>query len=354
MCKNGKFLWIALFICTSTSAFANGAPYEAYTSGGLVYLNNKDVRIAVEELRISHDLVTVDYTFVNSARRSVAVEIAFPMPLQATGGSDEGPEDPEFKVTVNNQTHMPVTEKVVWYGQPPRDVTPLFKEANVSLDEGVPDALMKKLEEIPNKNCNSDRGSSPCSRVIQNVAKWHQDFPPGTTKIHITYKPTVGGDYYFHQASPDRKASLDEQNPSGFGIGNYYLRTIDRDKTGKHVAHPYRPGDKWIMRHKFCVDPPFERALNKRIVARDAASTRDYAPSLQGYAINYVLETGRHWNGPIGKFRLVVEKKFPDDLVSFCPLGAKKISPTEFEWKATNFEPRGEVSVLFVTAKPGE
>jgi len=346
MSKNGKFPWIALFICTTTSAFANGAPYEPHTGGGLVYLNNKDIRIAVEELRISHKLVTVDYTFVSSARRSIAVEMAFPMPLQAPEGPEAGLEDSEFKVTVNNQTHTPATELVVWYGQPAQDVTSLYKEANASPDdETARDTLRKKLNEIPNKNCNPENsGSSPCTWFLQNVAKWHQDFPPGTTKIHITYKPAFGGDYYFHKASSDQKASLDEQNPNGFGIGNYHLQTIDTDKTGKHVAHPYRPGDKWIMRRKFCVDPPFEKALNKRIDAREAT----------GYAINYVLETGRHWNGPIGKFRLVVEKKFPDDLVSFCPAGAKRISPTEFEWKATNFEPRGEVSVLFVTARPGE
>ena len=354
MCKGTKFRWIALFICTSSYAFANGAPYEPHTGGGLVYLNNKDIRIAVEELRISHDLVTVDYTFVNSARRSIAVEMAFPKPLWVTEGPD-GPEDSEFKVTVNNQTHMPATELVVWYGQPARDVTPLFEQATVTLSglrnmsAEVPAPLRKQLEEIPNKNCDPDSGSNPCTFVIQDVAKWHQDFPPGTTKIHITYKPAIGGDYYFHQASPDRKASLDEQNPNGFGVGNYYLRTIDKDKTGRHVAHPYRPGDKWIMRHKFCVDPPFEKALNKRIKAYE-----ELRASLSGYAINYVLETGRHWNGPIGKFRLVVEKKFPDDIVSFCPAGARKISPTEFEWKATNFRPRGEVSIMFVTDKPGE
>jgi hypothetical protein len=337
-----------LFLCASTCAFANGAPYEPHTSGGLVYLNNKDIRIAVEELRISHDLITVDYTFVNSARRSIAVEMAFPMPLWVTEGPDAGPEDSEFKVSVNNQTHMPTTELVVWYGQPAQDVTSLFKEANVSPRvEIAPDSLREKLEEIPNENCNDrNSGPSPCTWVVQNVAKWHQDFPSGTTNIHITYKPSVGGDYYFRKASPDRKSLLDRQNPNGFGIGNFYLRTIDRDKTGKHVAHPYRPSDKWIMRHKFCVDPPFENALNKRLEADELSST--------GYAFNYVLETGRHWNGPIGRFRLVVEKKYPTDLVSFCPAGAKKISPTEFEWKAANFEPRGEISVLFVTDKPGE
>jgi len=338
-CKDSKILWIVLFICTSTSAYANGAPYEPHTGGGLVYLNNKDIRIAVEELRISHELVTVDYTFVNSARRSIAVEMAFPMPLWTTDGPDAGPEDSHFKVTVNNQTRMPATELVAWYGQPAQDVTSLFKQANVSpLVWDAPDALMKKLEEIPNENCNPhNSGASPCIWVVQNVAKWHQDFAPGSTKIHITYKPSVGSDYYFRPASSDEKSTLDGQNPNGFGVGNYYLQTIDTDKTGKHVAHPYRPGDNWIMRHKFCVDPRFEKALTER--------------TLTGYAINYVLETGRHWNGPIGKFRLVVEKKFPDDLVSFCPAGAKKISPTEFEWKATNFEPRGEVSVLFVTER---
>jgi hypothetical protein len=68
--------------------------------------------------------------------------------------------------------------------------------------------------------------------------------------------------------------------------------------------------------------------------------------------LGYVLKTARYWNGPIGKFRLVVDKEKPDHLVAFCPLQSKKISPTQFEWTATNFAPDRDVEVVFFTTPP--
>jgi hypothetical protein len=63
--------------------------------------------------------------------------------------------------------------------------------------------------------------------------------------------------------------------------------------------------------------------------------------------ISYVLETGKNWNGPIGRFRLIVDKISPDVLTAFCPSSAKKTSPTTFEWSAENFEPKGDLAVVF-------
>ena len=67
-----------------------------------------------------------------------------------------------------------------------------------------------------------------------------------------------------------------------------------------------------------------------------------YEPS----RIGYVLKTAQFWNGPIGKFRLVVDKEKPENLVAFCPVDSKKISPTQFEWTATNFVPERDLEVV--------
>jgi hypothetical protein len=46
------------------------------------------------------------------------------------------------------------------------------------------------------------------------------------------------------------------------------------------------------------------------------------------------------------------------NLVAFCPPAARKISPTTFEWTATNYTPGGQTGVLFFvapeSAMPGE
>jgi len=53
------------------------------------------------------------------------------------------------------------------------------------------------------------------------------------------------------------------------------------------------------------------------------------------------------WRGPVGHYRLVVDKEHPTDLVAFCPLEAKKISPTRFEWTATDYTHGDAVGALF-------
>ena len=61
-----------------------------------------------------------------------------------------------------------------------------------------------------------------------------------------------------------------------------------------------------------------------------------------------MLKTGANWSGPIQDFRLVIDKGEASALVSFCGDGVKKISPTQFEMRKTNFTPEGNISVLIL------
>ena len=64
--------------------------------------------------------------------------------------------------------------------------------------------------------------------------------------------------------------------------------------------------------------------------------------------MNTVLTTGANWRSPIGEFRLVVDKGRPENLVSFCGQGVRKISPTRFETIRTNWRPDRDLKVLIV------
>ena len=61
-----------------------------------------------------------------------------------------------------------------------------------------------------------------------------------------------------------------------------------------------------------------------------------------------MLSTGANWSGPIRRFRVVVDKGAPGNLVSFCGEGVRKISPTQFEMRKTDFVPNGNLSVLIL------
>ena len=64
-----------------------------------------------------------------------------------------------------------------------------------------------------------------------------------------------------------------------------------------------------------------------------------------------MLTTGANWRSPIGTFRLVVDKGKPGNLVSFCEIGVKKISPTRYEVRHTNWRPTRDLHVLII--QPG-
>jgi hypothetical protein len=53
-----------------------------------------------------------------------------------------------------------------------------------------------------------------------------------------------------------------------------------------------------------------------------------------------VWSTGSTWSGPIGTFRLTIDKGRPENLVSFCWDGeVTKTSPTTFEMEARDWWP---------------
>ena len=44
----------------------------------------------------------------------------------------------------------------------------------------------------------------------------------------------------------------------------------------------------------------------------------------------------------------MIDKGKPENLISFCMNGVKKISPTQFEIRKVNFEPAKDLSILIV------
>jgi hypothetical protein len=76
---------------------------------------------------------------------------------------------------------------------------------------------------------------------------------------------------------------------------------------------------------------------------------RSPSPTWEQHFLEYILTTGANWSGPIKNFRLVVDKGAPENLVSFCGQSVRKISPTQFELRASNFVPSSNVSVLILT-----
>jgi hypothetical protein len=82
------------------------------------------------------------------------------------------------------------------------------------------------------------------------------------------------------------------------------------------------------------------------------ASKSEFGPPYSEQRIDYILKTGANWSGPIKDFRLVVDKGDPESLVTFCGDGVKKLSPTQYEMRKSDFAPDGDLAVLILNKIP--
>jgi Domain of unknown function (DUF4424) len=309
---------LAVLLTGGVPARANGVISEM-PAGGLVFKKTDTIGIASEDLYVSIKEVRVGYVYVSTAVNTQNVTVSFPMPIVELdggplseylfGGEQKGDlrNYMKFAVTVNGRpvgtrlreiatlAGKDVTQRLKAAGLPP-----LFENKGQEAVRRVPRSVKDAL--IADGFFDKPTGDPPVYTAnwkYQVLFEWEQSFPPGPTRVDIRYRPIIG---------------------DGQDYGDFY------------------EGPAAVERN--CVDDVFRAALKR---GRGASKLGDRL------TLGYVLKTARYWNGPIGKFRLVVDKEKPDHLVAFCPLQAKKISPTQFEWTATNFVPDRDVEVVFFT-----
>jgi hypothetical protein len=313
-------------------ALANDSTAEL-DNNGLRLLQEPDIAMTSEDLTISAKAVHVEYEFVNRGAAAKTVTIAFPMP-DVTGGVDEnvGLPDPDsadpfhFRVAADGVEVRATLNARAFVGE--KDVTdrlaavhaplmPFAKGARETLDllpQAAKDALVEA--EIATIDEYSTRADGVMEKHLapswtwRAAYVWSQTFPPGKpVRLMQDYAPSVGG-------------------TAGTSIGSAGWRAKD-------YMREY-PG-------KYCIDATFEAAVKRAMTSAHA----EYAPFTET-RINYVLKSGANWAGPIGAFRLVVDKGAPQNLVSFCGDSVSKIGPTRFEMRSHDFRPAADLHVLIL------
>ncbi|MGE0240902.1 MAG: DUF4424 family protein [Parvibaculaceae bacterium] len=318
-------LWLIL---ATPAALANGAIAERKT-GGLVFKQSDTVSILSEDLAVSLTKITVDYLYKSEADAAQTVTIAFPMAAvpvnddpgslrEILDGSTDGatPENyMRFKVVVDGQDveaepfaralvkDKDITEKITKAGLP---LHMLVDDANALLKK-LPKARLDELIALGAIGQGESYGEPTYwpQWDYQVFFEWRQAFRPGETKVSISYVPLAG---------------------------------FPAD-----VGDAYEVGE-WA--DAACVDAVVRAAIAKRKAKGNAY--------YEVATVGYVLTTAKYWKGPIRSFNLSVEK--PDDktLAAFCPPEEKKVSPTRFEWHATDFVPEADLSVIFYTFQEPE
>lgn len=324
----------AVMLAASPSALlANDSTAELGT-GGLILSRTDVIEMKSENLSISPELVTVDYVFVNRSDADIETIVAFPMP---------DIENNEFGMAA-----IPYWDRDNFLGfevavdgkpvEPQLEHKAFAVGLDISADltaQGVPllplgEAAYQSVAKLPEdvmRNWQSrgivwlseyDDGDGWKTEVtpfwqLRSTYWWKMTFPAGReVKVSHRYVPSVGG----------------TAGVTFFFDGKFGGDTYDRYKS------------------KYCMDKSFEAAVQKAA----KASPEGY-PQLTETRLSYVLTTGGNWAlGTIGDLTLTIDKGQADNIVSFCGLGTgvKKIGPSTFQMKATDYYPERDIDILIL------
>src|SRR5229473_1241846 len=302
--------------------------------GGLVFTKNADVSIESEDLAITPDTVTVRYVFLNQSSSPVTLTVAFPLPDidLADGANVAFPTgDPVNFVGFSTKIDgKPITFTVN------QRATLNNKDITAELrDMGIPPlpigAQQLKINELPQQT--RDRALAE-GLLVQSGSNDRGEAlyePTWTLKTSVVRQQTF---------PPHKPVSVEHRYRTSVGLSfDSVLRQGLRQKKGLESE---------VQRYKtnYCILDDFLQSVDKLAGAEEANKAK-----ILERRISYVLKTGANWAGPIKNFHLVVDKGQPDRIVSFCGDGVKKISPTAFEVRATDFTPTRDLNIIIVGRK---
>jgi Domain of unknown function (DUF4424) len=326
---------LAAVLLADVPALGNDG-YSEIGIGGLVLTDTEAVSMDKEDLFISAHQIRVEYVMTNQTDKDVEALVMFPLPdivLKDEADSARGivdfAKDLKFETKVDGKPfaivleqravvgEVDVTDAVLKAGLPVNGIAEDFSKLVFGLPQDVRQNLMKLgvLERLLDDAGNEipyppDLSLSPQWNVRSYVAR-KQVFAAGkSVSVSHSYVPVAGA------------------------------------SVGGNLSPEYRNED--FVKEKvatFCIEDSWFAAFDKQIKKRATAEN----PSPYGETwVKYILKSGSTWKGPIKDFRLVVDKGETDSLVSFCGDGVKKISPTQFEVRKNEFEPKDDLHVLVV------
>jgi hypothetical protein len=327
-------LALALFLLAAPAAANDG--FMGLPAGGLTLQKSEAIAMLEEDLFLSLDEVRVDYVFRNVSTAPVTAQIGFPMPGlpvavnfgdAETGYDMSDVKDLEllkFETRVEGKpvTSRPVVRAYVFAKTNDWDKQDRFRFTNGTditaelVAAGIPLAF----------DANAIRAAYarlPDARK----ADWER------RGIY-----TKGGDY---------------EEPSWF-LSTIFVReqtfAPGQNVRVQHRYKPYPAGFVMVSNHfaydrqlalDTCVDKPTGRAIARVLKPQNGGI---------GYVIDYVVTTANTWKGPIGRFRMTVDKGNAKNIVSFCGNGVKKTGPTTFTLERRNYRPQREIKILVVKA----
>ncbi|TGX56217.1 DUF4424 domain-containing protein [Sphingomonas gei] len=317
-------LSIAMAALFAGAAGANDSTAEK-AAGGLVLTRTDAIDMISEDLFVSAEQVRVRYVFRNRTPSDLRSTVAFPMPdddLTEREYRDIAyPRDFVTKVD-GKRVQMALERKAMLNG---KDHTALLAALRVPLS----DEPETRLDELSRPE--QDR------LLTAGLVAVEDEGGPGV-KRHLKPLWSIKDTYHWDQLFPAGR-DLNVEHLYAPGTGG----SVGTDLAMPEIRHGAE-GKAEIAR--YCADAAFLAGIDR--LARAAGEA--YA-ALPEQRVGYVLRTGANWRAPIGSFRLVIDKGAPANLISFCADGVRKISPTQFEIRRTNWRPDRDLDILIVSPR---
>jgi hypothetical protein len=314
-------------LALTSPAYANDSEAEIAV-GGLALIESKDISLDKEDLYLSQEEVRVRYEFSNTSSKDITALVAFPLPDLPTGEQEAGQmvdyrQRMNFTTTVDGKpVQLNIVEQSFLNG---KDISESLRAAGIPLNSDHPD-----FDEIIN------RMDDPARQVLVKDGVIIEEGSDGNP---------IWGPRWTLRTTVTRKQTFPAN--STIKVEHRYVPIVGGSVAG--ALEPQYRHEWWSKSQvrKYCIEKSWLRAFDKMREQRRRKGSDQPA----GYSetwLGYVLSSGANWKGPIKTFRLVVDKGKPESLVSFCADGVKKISPTEFEIRKTNYEPHADINVLFI------
>ncbi|MFZ1469715.1 MAG: DUF4424 family protein [Paracoccaceae bacterium] len=344
-------LSLVALLALSTPTFANDG-FGGLSATGLTFGQTDAVAMLSEDLFIGIDRVSVDYVFANTTAQDVTGEVIFPLPPIAVSAQWDGminlPEDVNrpnlvsFRATADG---IPVSLQIdriaviepEWdenrplsaqYDTPGRDVTADLARLGLPLTLDVEQLHAALMALTPAQKTAAEAaglvtyiGGDPAQGIDPDVYAlwslviryhWTQTFPAGARiKVHHDYHNLPPGGLFSWSYPPDD-----------------YMLPIAR---------------------QYCIDTGTSKAMAKAVKNPQGDDFGNFGTA---YNIAYVLRTANSWAGPIGTFRLTLDKGAPGNVISLCADGVKKTGATTFAVEKTDYTPTRDLEVLVLVPHP--
>lgn len=322
-------LYLALMLGAICRASANDG-FGGIDAGGLEFSRTDKVAMKSEDLFISLDKIRVSYVFENTSSEDVSGEVIFPLPpipVDDLRHMDMNlPDDPDrenlvnFTVEVDGRKLAPKIERRALrhsraagtgeniFGE---DVTATLRRAGVPLTLN-PERLHDVIDALPDHS----RQSLVRAKLLEVRDGWNG-------RKEYSYDWAIAIRYHWTQTFP-----------------------AGTEVAVSHKYENYPPGGIWVWKHPATEDYQTD---SEKLYCIDEATSKALTRCRLAYHIDYILRTANTWKGPIGSFRLTIDKGDPRNVVSLCATGVKKTGPTTFVIEKKNYTPEEDLRILIAT-----